>query len=298
MPLAPPVAAQAEVLVAAPVLEIYGSTETGALALRRTAREDGWLALGDVELGAQARGTLARGRHFPSPRLLGDHIEMRQDGRFVLVGRDADMVKIGGRRASLSGLNLLLHDVPGIEDGCFYLPPGASAPRLCLIYAGQALSLAELRQHLHGRVDPAFLPRRLVRVERLPRTAGGKLPKADLDALYAQWCEAADAGARTTFSIALTHPCLPGHFPGRPIVPGVLLLQRVLESAQRRTGRTVTSITQAKFRASLRPGETATVWLDTSPSGTAFRVTTEREGRMTTLATGQLQLQAQTGARS
>ncbi len=33
------------------------------------------------------------------------------------------------------------------------------------------------------------------------------------------------------FSIAATHPALPGHFPGRPIVPGVLLLANALEAA-------------------------------------------------------------------
>lgn len=33
------------------------------------------------------------------------------------------------------------------------------------------------------------------------------------------------------FSIAATHPALPGHFPGRPVVPGVLLLAHALEAA-------------------------------------------------------------------
>ncbi len=33
------------------------------------------------------------------------------------------------------------------------------------------------------------------------------------------------------FAIAATHPALPGHFPGQPIVPGVLLLAHALEAA-------------------------------------------------------------------
>jgi acyl-CoA synthetase (AMP-forming)/AMP-acid ligase II len=298
MPLAAAVAARTEALVAAPVLEIYGSTETGALALRRTAREDDWRALDTVELTATAEGTRACGRHFPSPRLLGDHIEMRPTGRFVLAGREADMVKIGGRRASLAGLNLLLHDVPGIDDGCFYLPPEVSAqPRLCLIYAGAEMSLAELRRRLHGHLDDAFLPRQRVKVERLPRTASGKLMKTDLDRLYADWRGSAgsDASTTSTFCIAPTHPCLPGHFPGQPIVPGVVLLQRVIDHAQRLSGRAVTSIRQAKFRAALQPGETATVALQPTASAVSFRVSTERAGQITTLATGELLLAAGTG---
>ncbi|MFN3431954.1 MAG: beta-hydroxyacyl-ACP dehydratase, partial [Candidatus Sericytochromatia bacterium] len=59
MPLAPGIAAQAEAHVEAPVLEIYGSTETGALALRRTAHEPLWRALPGVTLSPVAEGTEA-----------------------------------------------------------------------------------------------------------------------------------------------------------------------------------------------------------------------------------------------
>ena len=50
----------------------------------------------------------------------------------MLLGRQADLVKIGGRRASLAGLNLLLQDLPGLHDGVFYLPDtGDPTERLC-----------------------------------------------------------------------------------------------------------------------------------------------------------------------
>ena len=48
----------AKTLVHAPVVEIYGSTETGALAMRRTARESGWRALDDVQLEPARGATL------------------------------------------------------------------------------------------------------------------------------------------------------------------------------------------------------------------------------------------------
>ena len=35
------------------------------------------------------------------------------------------------------------------------------------------------------------------------------------------------AAYQTTFSIPPTHPALPGHFPGDPLVPGVVLLEQV-----------------------------------------------------------------------
>lgn len=188
MPLAPGIAAQAEALVEAPVLEIYGSTETGAVALRRTAHEPLWRALPGVTLLPVAEGTEARGTHFTSPQTLADRIEPQGEAGFRLLGRQADLIKIAGRRASLAGLNLLLQDLPGLDDGVFYLPESSEpAERLVLIHAGASLDRAAALAWLRERLDPAFLPRAFIHVDALPRSGPGKLARAALDALYAQW---------------------------------------------------------------------------------------------------------------
>ena len=68
----------------------------------------------------------------------------------------------------------------------FYLPAtGAPAERLVLIHAGEPLDRAAAEAWLRERIDPVFLPRTIIRVERLPRTEGGKLPRAALDQIYA-----------------------------------------------------------------------------------------------------------------
>lgn len=188
MPLAPALAAHAENLVGAPVLEIYGSTETGAVAMRRTAYDASWRPLQDVRVEPTAQGTLVWGDHFPSPQMLADQIELDAQGGFALLGRQADVIKIGGRRASLANLNLLLQDLPGLADGAFYLPnTGAPTERLVLIYAGTVLDRASTLAWLRRRMDPVFLPRALIRVEHMPRTESGKLPRAALDAVFATW---------------------------------------------------------------------------------------------------------------
>ncbi len=188
MPLSQELARQTEALAGAPVLEIYGSTETGVLAMRRSARDAAWRPVGGARVEPAGDTALAFGRHFDSPVRLPDEIEFESGGSFRLLGRSSDMIKIGGRRASLAGLNLLLADLPGLEDGVFYLPITARATdRLCLIYSGPALERVEAERWLRSRLDPAFLPRAFIHVDRLPRNENGKLPRQALDDLFAQW---------------------------------------------------------------------------------------------------------------
>lgn len=80
------------------------------------------------------------------------------------------------------------------------------------------------------------------------------------------------------FTIAADHPSLPGHFPGRPLVPGVLLLDRVLEAIEAGHGALgPLRLPQVKFLLPLLPGEAARVELESTgtPGGTPrwrFRV--------------------------
>lgn len=59
------------------------------------------------------------------------------------------------------------------------------------------------------------------------------------------------------FSVSKDHPSLAGHFPGNPVVPGVLLLDHVLHALEQSTGRTVAQLRQVRFVSPLFPGEVA-----------------------------------------
>jgi acyl-coenzyme A synthetase/AMP-(fatty) acid ligase len=188
MPLAAALASEIEARLGAPVLEIYGSTETGAIAMRRTAHETHWRPLQGVRFEQVADGARVWGMHFPSPQVLADHIAPDGRGSFALLGRQADLIKIGGRRASLAGLNQLLQELPGLDDGVFYLPAtDAPAERLVLIHAGEPLNRTATETWLRERLDPAFLPRAIIRVERLPRRGAGKISRSALDEIYGAW---------------------------------------------------------------------------------------------------------------
>lgn len=75
------------------------------------------------------------------------------------------------------------------------------------------------------------------------------------------------------FVIGHDHPALPGHFPGQPVVPGVVLLDRVLEAVEREAGPLgALSLPQVKFLQPLLPGESARIELEGAPPRWRFRV--------------------------
>ncbi|MGY4514774.1 dehydratase [Lysobacter sp. HA18] len=75
------------------------------------------------------------------------------------------------------------------------------------------------------------------------------------------------------FVVDATHPSLPGHFPGNPIVPGVVLLDHVVEAIEAAHGPlSRLRLPQVKFLEPLRPGEHARVELDGAAPRWKFRV--------------------------
>jgi len=76
-----------------------------------------------------------------------------------------------------------------------------------------------------------------------------------------------------TFVVAESHPALPGHFPGRPVVPGVVLLDRVAALIERAWAARVCGLTQAKFLRPLLPGQVAQIHIDDDGSASVrFRI--------------------------
>jgi 3-hydroxymyristoyl/3-hydroxydecanoyl-(acyl carrier protein) dehydratase len=74
------------------------------------------------------------------------------------------------------------------------------------------------------------------------------------------------------FTVPHDHPSLAGHFPGDPIVPGVVLLERIvaLVGAALAPARLV-AVTSVKFLSPVRPGQTVALsWRDRADGDTQF----------------------------
>src|ERR1700674_739804 len=175
----------------APLLEIYGSTETGQMASRRTALEDQWRLWPGVRLTLGDAHCSAHGGHLARPTALADVLEPTSDEHFLLHGRTADLVNIAGKRSSLAYLNHQLIAIPGVMDAAFFVRDDSEASlagvtRLAALVVAPRLDAATIIQALRQRIDPVFLPRPLLLVEHLPRNATGKLPQHTLRALSAQ----------------------------------------------------------------------------------------------------------------
>ena len=169
------------------LLEIYGSTETGQIATRRTAESLNWSLWPGVRLQTSGDQTFAHGGHVEQVTPMCDVLELVNDGEFLLHGRTADLVNVAGKRSSFAYLNAQLNAIPGVVDGAFFLRDTDAAGhtgvhRVAAVVVAPALTAAQLTARLKERIDPVFLPRPLLLVDRLPRNATGKLPQEALQA--------------------------------------------------------------------------------------------------------------------
>jgi acyl-coenzyme A synthetase/AMP-(fatty) acid ligase len=155
------------------------------VASRRTVEGETWRLLPGVALRRDGEAWWAERGHVPMPARFSDLIDVVDRERFVLRGRASDVVNVAGKRASLAGLNAQLLAIPGVVDGAFVVPENdaTGVKRLTAFVVAPGLSSRQLLQELRRRVDPAFVPRPLRLVTRLPRNATGKLTAADLGTL-------------------------------------------------------------------------------------------------------------------
>jgi acyl-coenzyme A synthetase/AMP-(fatty) acid ligase len=197
-PLSREVAGHAEDVLRAPVHEIYGCTEAGSMCTRRTLDGERWRPYAGLRMTHHEGMTHVAGPHLDAPVATPDVIETHEDGTITLLGRTGDMVKVAGKRTSLTHLTTRLLAIEGVEDAVVFLPgdgpatpdepEGGASPRdarPAALVVAPSLTEQQILGALAREVDAVFLPRPLRRVDKLPRDALGKLPRAGLLAMLA-----------------------------------------------------------------------------------------------------------------
>jgi len=163
----------------APLVELYGSTETLSFAFRRVTQQALWQLYQGIKLTEQAGQFWVSGGHLPCPVGLDDSFTLHPNNRFSSLGRSSDVIKIAGKRASLAELNHRLNQIPAVEDGVFFK---THTERLAALVVGN-VTKTDIITALKTAVDAVFLPRAIYHVPKLPRNAIGKLGKAELELL-------------------------------------------------------------------------------------------------------------------
>ncbi len=267
----------------APPLEILGSTETGGVAIRQRSDDaEPWTPLQQVALQLSEEGVLRVRSPFAGDDAwtqMGDRAEVLPDGRFRLLARVDRVVKIEGKRVSLSRVEAALTALDEIAEAAV-LPLGGDEDGQRL---GAAIVLAEpgrrelarlgafrfsraLRVKLGDALEPAERPKRWRFVGRLPQNAQGKRTAADLTALFDTTpilptldatVSADDLQAEIAFMLKPDLAFFAGHFPGRPILAGVVQVHLAARLAEEIWGVTPPSheVSRMKFRKVLQAGQ-------------------------------------------
>ncbi|MFB4297551.1 class I adenylate-forming enzyme family protein [Actinomadura sp. NTSP31] len=119
--------------------------------------------------------------------LMADIVEIDEAGRLRVVGRQSDLIIRGGKNISAAAVEAEVASHPAVAlAAAVAMPDEVFGERVC-VYAelrpGTALDLEGLTGHLAERgVSREWHPERLVVLDRLPRSSGGKVAKAELRA--------------------------------------------------------------------------------------------------------------------
>ena len=175
-------------LLTTDICELYGCTEAGCLAYRNPVTTTKWTFFDDFSIERSDKHVRIDADYLPETVTLSDDLEFLDDGRFILRGRNADLIKIGGKRGSLAELTNRLLMIEGVEDAVVFSPnpnprDDGNEARLTALVVCPGCDIDDVRKTLAQTIDPVFLPRPLRQVDALPRNQTGKLRRRDLQRL-------------------------------------------------------------------------------------------------------------------
>lgn len=283
-PLSLTVARRVAEVTDARVYEIFGSSETGVAAYRMPLESSEWQRFEQVRMELHPEG----GMHIYSPAVLpgmpaylGDSAEILTGGRFRLLPRVDRIVKLADKRVSLSEVEKCLVNSELVDQAYALVPAQQRVARMAVAVVpsqkgvqllqseGYAGFKKALRVVLSHQVEQTLLPRKWRIVGELPCNAQGKVTQSAIETLFNCSLQlplmrpVAKSADRLVFKLLYVKDSayLAGHFPGYPIVPGVVILQSLSVLLNNYWGLRADGIVRLKFSAETLPGNEQLVTL-------------------------------------
>lgn len=275
--------------------EIYGSSETGAVAWRRRAAggAGAWQPLPGVEFRAADGLLQIRAPQLPTMEWFhsADRVVMR-GGSFELAGRSDRIVKLEEKRVSLDAVERVLL-ASGLLREVRALVLDGARPALAVIAmpeeegwelaaSGKPRLVEALTAVLRRGAEVEVLPRSWRFVDPWPATADGKSPESLLRARFDRRVpefrvlEKHAAGVVVELWVSPTAPYFAGHFPGAPVLPGVAQIDWLVWLAREllAVDGGFAGLDAAKFRRIIPPGSRLRVSLahDAARRSTGYQI--------------------------
>lgn len=225
-------------------IEIYGSSETGGIAWRKSVDDVLWTAFDGIEISVDASGQ----SYLSSPYILGatlykmdDNIKLQENSQFELLGRLDRIIKIEEKRLSLDELEIALSRSEWIRQSYSFLMHGKRDKIVAILVLtqsgrqyfekyGRATLVKQLRKQLMGRFETVVLPKKWLIMAALPMTAQDKINRDLLLQLFSLdplrtpqilYCDYQEQSVKLQCRISPGLIYFSGHFPQQPVLPGV-----------------------------------------------------------------------------